>query len=893
MTAMALPTGSVSETGRSGGGGISDRGVGLLRAMMERVDQHDASAFNNLGVLYHTRGMHVEAVEAFMRALRLEPRMHAATKNLATVATVPGACDRHIALLDAKLADNPNDRHALRQRARLMRLIGRTGEASAQLESILSADPDDAEALYERGLIEQHLGDLRRAQLWLERSVNAGRSPEAQLNLAEVLYQRGQNEQALQLLDALLDEFPRLADAHMLRGFVLGDMGYPEQASEATRVATSLNPALGTAGGALTITSDIAVGAPVMSIEPEGTLARYSLGMAFRQRGYFAEARAELEKAAESGEDATLVQHALAELDLIAGDHESARLRYEALLKEKETARWWTEHGVARHQAGAVGDAINSYRHALHLDPKDALAYNNLGVALADGADFAAAKDAFKRSAELDTLLARSRRNLALLIAKEGNPQAALTILRELTAFHPKDAESWYLTGVVQHGLGNLMESRESWARAVDLRPGYADARFSLAEVLAQLGDHEGAVQETQRALKLASVKTEPRLTVELELHRECPDAVGNLNLLVLSSATPLAGVSLAAGEVEEMLKERGHDAVPALGIDRVKSLLQEADRFAADSLYGEALERYEQARSLTEHDESASGLWVRAAMGELRSRCLLRRSAGSESLVRLLAAKLGSDPELLILKAAALMDRAEASANEHDARECTGLALAALRSLLAMSVESAALLHFAGDTAVRANDSRLALSLYRCALALDPVRPTPRVTIAQVLRNQGDLHAAHLEIVAALAVAPEWHEARAELARIHRAAGRLEEAGRSLVQCLQRVPTDIGVMLDLADVLILQERHGDASEVVHRVLRRDATNVRALWYDSILLVRNGRIREACARWSGILSDHDAGDVRNWAEAALRRAAGIKPALPDGHACPTASLKVA
>ena len=45
------------------------RDVELLRALIERVDQRDPGAFNNLGVLYHARALHPEAVDAFLRAL--------------------------------------------------------------------------------------------------------------------------------------------------------------------------------------------------------------------------------------------------------------------------------------------------------------------------------------------------------------------------------------------------------------------------------------------------------------------------------------------------------------------------------------------------------------------------------------------------------------------------------------------------------------------------------------------------------------------------------------------------------------------------------------------------------------------------------------------------------
>src|SRR5690606_32935351 len=116
---------------------------------------------------------------------------------------------------DARIDADPDDRAALRDRAHLTRLIGRIEEATRQFDALIAEDPDDGEALFERGLIEQRAGDLRRAQRWFERAVNAGAASDARLHLAEVLYQRGQNEQALALLDQLLVEVPAHAEAHL------------------------------------------------------------------------------------------------------------------------------------------------------------------------------------------------------------------------------------------------------------------------------------------------------------------------------------------------------------------------------------------------------------------------------------------------------------------------------------------------------------------------------------------------------------------------------------------------------------------------------------------------------------------------------------------------------
>ncbi len=864
------------------------RDVELLRAMRDRIDQQDPGAFNNLGVLYHARGLHAEAVDAFLRALALDPRMRTAARNLEVAATCPGACDERLAALEARIAADPDDRQAIRARAHLTRLIGRLPEAIRQLDALIAEDPEDAEALFERGLIEQRAGDLRRAQRWFERAVNAGAVSDARLHLAEVLYQRGQNEQALDLLDHLLDESPRHADAHLLRGFLLGDMGHHELAMQATRRAAELNPALETVQSDLSIAAHVPAGhASVMEVDPAGALARYGLGLAFRQRGYFREARSEFERALAQGEDERLVQHALAELDLLDGNSAGARHRYEQLLTSQETVRWWNEHGVALHQAGDVAAAADSYRRALRIDPRHALAYNNLGVALADRGDVEAAREALTRAAELDPTLVRARRNLACLLAWHGEAMAALALLRELVEFHPRDAEAWHILGTVLAALERFEDARDAFVKAIEQRSAHAEARFALAAVLDRLGDHDGALRETQQALAIAPVRAEARLAVGIDLQRECPDAVGPVDLLRLVGGAPLVGVALDAAAVDHLLPEQVSAVAPRSIIERAIAACEEADAFAERTLHGEAVERYQRARDLMQDEPVTPApaedvmrrLWRRAAVGEARSRCLLNQAASARVLLETLATVSPEDPEVLALMAASLGDGAPGG----DIAANTAAARSTLLRLLGQQVDSAALLHFAGDVAMKIDDRVLALGFYRRALARDPMRPTPRIAIARLLREQGDLLAARLEIVAALTAAPAWREARLELARLHRDAGRPDEARVLLVACLAEVPTDLDALELLAGVLVTEERADDARVAVDRLLRHDPSRAAARWYDGVLLVRQARLREALARWAQVADDPEAGAWGDRARKAMQRARTLRddPTSPD------------
>lgn len=857
---------TASEPTRETPGG---RDVELLRAMAARIDQHDPGAFNNLGVLYFSKGLFADAVEAFLRALTLDSRLRTAARNLEVAAAKPGACDARIATLAARLADDPDDVTARRERARLLRLIGRSLEATQELDALIAEDPDDGASLFERGQIEQRAGDLRRAQRWFERAVNASAdSAIARLHLAEVLYQRGQNEQALDTLDSAIGQDAGLADAHLLRSFVLGDMGRQDAAILAARQASALNPTLQALHPHLSLetTSDV-----IPQDEPaDAALMRYSLGLAFRQRGYFDEARREFDRALAQHDDDRLSRHAVAELDLIAGQFERARVAYERLLAEAgDHPRYWNEHGVALHQGGAVDAAAESYRTALRWDPRYAIAYNNLGVALSDLGDASAAREALLRASELEPTLVRARLNLARWYQAHQDPFAALSLLRELTAFHPRDADAWHALGAVYREVRQTSEARDAFARAIECRPTHAEARYGLAWALGAMGDADGALRETQQALGLSPVRVDARLSVVIDLQRECPEACGALELLSVRHGDPLHGVPLGASELASMLpdqharaqSERGAaDVVPLVDpIADSARALAEADQFAARGVHGEALDRYEQARVLLDDEHAAPDapaytLWRRAATGACRSLCLLGRAAEALLPLKTLGKHDPHDAEVVALFAAsvAATDGASGDASTQDA------ARKAIVRVLRLEPPSAAIMHFTGDTAVAIADDGLALACYRRALALDPSRPSPRVSIARLLRTRGDLLAARLELVAALSSVPDWRDAVLELAQVHRLADRPLDALALLTKFLGQTPTDLEALVLLAETLIRLDRDDDARIAIARVLRHDPSHLPALWLDGVLLARQSRLRDAAERWR-LVAHGDAG----------------------------------
>ncbi len=927
----------------------TDRNVALLLALAGRIDATDPGACNNLGVLYYSKGLHAEAVQAFLRALTIAPRMRVAARNLEVAAANTGACDGPIAALEQRLQANASDHDARRELARLFRLLSRSTDAAAQLDALLEAEPDDPIALREYGTLEQQGGDLRKAQRWFERSLAVDPDDTStRLQLAEVHYHRGANEQALRELDTLIASDARLAEAHLLRSFVLGDMGYQDAATESSRVAYTLDPALAalhsdlsldprlasasgvsagivsagivSAGSASTgivsagsasagivsagsvsairITRGLLDTPAMLGVISNDSLARHGLGLAFRQRGYFNEARREFERAAQHGEDPWLVQHALAELDLVQGQHTAARERYTLLLVERsDDPRLWNEHGVALHQAGDVAGAANSYRRALRADPRHALAYNNLGVALEDLGDRVPAREALQRATKIDPSLVRARLNLARWNLRYRDPLASLAVLRELVSFHPALADAWHEMGLALLGLHRIEDARQAVTTAIEHRPDHAEARYTLAHVLGTLGDRDGALRETQYALGLSPVRAEARLTVGIALHDECPESVGRLDLLSLVEASPLVGEEISADAVARLLPEHASStAIPTTTVDRtlaqrlddaearlergardaamrdasdvlalctpevrrrdarieVRALLLIGDAFAAAGVHGEAYERYQQVRALTNAAGSATAsapgddLARRAMLGEIRSACLLGRGANVIALVERFGSHETDNADVLALLAASHAALADSYG--------TRVARAAIDRLVKLDPRSAALFHFVGDAAESMGEAALAVMLYRRALTLDPTRPSARVAIARLLQRTGDHLAARLELVAALAMAPGFRDARLELARLHRTGERPHEAIRVLAAHLERDAADVDALVLLAESLRAAERPDDARRAVQRARRFEPDHSDALWMDGLLLADQGRVREARSRWGRLIA---------------------------------------
>ncbi|HXG96629.1 MAG TPA: tetratricopeptide repeat protein [Gemmatimonadales bacterium] len=864
---------------------VSERDVAVLRSFARRIDPSDAGAHNNLGVLYYQKALVPEAIEQFTRALELDPRMQVAQRNLEIAYHNTGYYDRRVAELQEKLRSAPDERDARWELGRTYAILGASEEAVAEFEELLAHKPKDVAAIIQLGLAEKARGRLEVATEWFLRAVeDEPDSSVVHFYLGEVYYNRGLNEPALTALERAVSLNPDNANAHYLMAFVLGDMGRHQDARAASKRAIQLNPPLARAQTNLSLERYRAERQsaehrlrehPAPEVAEGSELAHYNLGLAFRQKGYYAEALREYRLAIERGEDRRLVRQAMAEVHLLKRDFTDALELYESLIHEiPDSPKLWNERGVVLHQAGRTADALTSYRQATEVDPRYALAWNNIGVVLAHQADTEDAIEGFRKALQLSPAFVGARLNLALLLTHLRRFQLALEAYRQVLAEQPGSAPAWNGVGLVLVELKRFPDARNAFVRAVEADPQNAGAHYNLSFTLSNLGDYDGALRATKRALELDPYYVSQKFALAIDLQYEtvaigivpeisadvAAESLGgefafDQRLIdnIFQELEPPAGAAQAAPAglakraddplalardyvSKGMMDLAVAEAMRAVqrGADRGQAATLIGDSYARRGLHGEALERYREARTL----DAAN---APAALGEVKSLLAVHRSAEALPLAEDLVAKAPEDVEVLVAAAKARAATGDAAG-----------ALTALRQAQTRAPDRADLHKLQGDIALKVGDRQAARAAYRSALDLDE-------GFVQVWLDLGRLHEQDEEWVeaqrayeAALEALPTFHEAGLAHADLLRRTGDLRTAVVRLAEMLEQDPYDMDALLLLGRTLLDDKRGVEALEAFRRALKFDPEHTGALFYLGVTLAKLQRYTEAVAAWDRV-----------------------------------------
>lgn len=248
------------------------------------------------------------------------------------------------------------------------------------------------------------------------------------------------------------------------------------------------------------------------------------------QRGLQSVAAVLEKRAAQTGD--VDFMHAAAKRALHLGQHAVAlAVIGPALIKQPENAALWCTRGIAHRLALSYDLALADYERAHELDPTDVRTLGNLGeLQLALNA-YSEALAWLDTAFELDPNYYEVRVNrVAALIELRQLEQAHLEA-GSLIKTHPHRPEPYGNLGNVLFAEGRLEESIAQYKKALEVRPDYAEAHFSLVALQGFSGNQELVVDYLERCIEEKG-ETSQRLVLLAVSHKEC----GNLEKAIALS---------------------------------------------------------------------------------------------------------------------------------------------------------------------------------------------------------------------------------------------------------------------------------------------------------------------------------------------------------------------
>lgn len=328
--------------------------------------------------------------------------------------------------------------------------------ADAEVESARARLGWTVELRIVAAAIAQRRSNLGAASNHIEEALRLDSDNARALLLAsDIAADRQHSDEAIALLNRVIQKEPNAATAFNRRGLLNDALGHTDAARSDFRHAALLDPREATPyinlGRSLRASNEH-VGArdayrEAVARAATDPVAHLGLGLSLASLGDAEGAHRELARAMELSPDDTTPVLALGDLSMDVGEHEIA---------------------------------IGFYRQAIERDRSAPLAWLKLGNALAITNDVRGARDAFREAIARNGGLSAAHNGLgvALMRLHEGEAEGAF---RRASELDPRDPHPWMNLALLCEHSGRRSDARVAWQRALTLDPESEIATARLA----------------------------------------------------------------------------------------------------------------------------------------------------------------------------------------------------------------------------------------------------------------------------------------------------------------------------------------------------------------------------------------------------------------------------
>jgi len=481
---------------------LSESEKEVLAGFASRVDQNDPGALNNLGVLYFRKGLYQDAMEQFKKALKVDSRFNLALENLQYLFSETGIEDPDVKKWKEMVDKDPENDEALLRLGVSYKNMGKLDEAVHALKELVNRNPDHYMARIHLGSALKSLGLNQEAMdHYLAAAENVNKSAVFHTELGEIYYNLGRTEEAIGELRAAIKLDPEYWRSHFLLSFANGDVGNFQDALEESRIASKLNPSFQNTEANLALAENRGRACDaqqnnISSGMPSHESTSFTLGLAYRERGYYKEGLKELEKSLQEMKEKDRVHLEIGKIHMLEGEYENAAGSFlKALQINADNSHAYLLCGVIYHIWGDQRKAAICYLQAFRLNSGDADTINNLGVILYQIGLIEDAERMFKKGLNLRLYHRELNFNFLICNLLKEEYMMVENLIQRLEAFVGKSATLYEKRAILHYRMNRLTPALFDIESALSVDQNHSDAIYLKGLIHLREGNFRDAIQ--------------------------------------------------------------------------------------------------------------------------------------------------------------------------------------------------------------------------------------------------------------------------------------------------------------------------------------------------------------------------------------------------------------
>ncbi len=394
---------------------------------------------------------------------------------------------------------------ALLDQAVALHQAGRLDDATALYQQIVARTPGHFDATHLLGVVALQRGDLAGAERLITQALTVKPKDAAALNnLGTTVLRARRLDEARALFERAVKAQPAHVDALSNLGRVLRELG---------RFAESVAP-LKRAFAGNAKSADIAdlLGASLLATgDARAAVGVFETSVKVRPR-----------------EAQTWIHLAIA-CQRDGNPKRALEAANEALRLQPQAVKALCQRGQALAELGDIAAARDAFALAARTAPDDAATQHNYGVFLRDQGDFDPAIEHLRNAIRLDAMLEPAHEALAGALVDAGRADEALKLGQAYSVTHPDGKTALAMVAAAHFAQGRIDDAVEAFRRASAAPDAESSTFLGYGNALMSGGDAIGATKQFARAVELDPQNARARFSLAMSHLRPIYDDVGQM----------------------------------------------------------------------------------------------------------------------------------------------------------------------------------------------------------------------------------------------------------------------------------------------------------------------------------------------------------------------------